>query len=147
MNDSIETDKAPFHFWVVSVLGLLWDMGGAFDFCMTVTRNEDYIAQFTPEQLSFVEGMASWQIGVWAVAIFGSILGCIMLLMRKRAANAMLLVAFLAMLISTVYNFAFAGAMDVYGEPILLAMTGAIFVIALGLWRYAAAMLCRGILV
>ena len=43
--------RAPWHLWAVGIVGLLWSAMGAFDYLMTQTENESYMARFTPEQL------------------------------------------------------------------------------------------------
>ena len=43
--------RAPWHLWVVGIISLLWNAMGAFDYLMSQTRNEQYMAAFTPEQL------------------------------------------------------------------------------------------------
>ena len=49
--------KAPWHFWVISIIAVLWNAMGALDYFMTKTRNEAYMSQFTPEQLDFLYGL------------------------------------------------------------------------------------------
>ena len=39
--------KTPVHLYVVGVASLLWNAGGAFDYFMTQTKNEEYMANFT----------------------------------------------------------------------------------------------------
>ena len=45
--------KTPWHIWVVGVGSLLWHLIGATDYVMTQTKNEQYMANFTPEQLDY----------------------------------------------------------------------------------------------
>ena len=53
MTDTQESPPTPKHLWVVGIIGTLWSAMGAFEFLMTQTKNEAYLAQFTPEQLEF----------------------------------------------------------------------------------------------
>ena len=65
--------KTPWHLWVIGIIALLWNSVGAMDYYMTQTRNEDYMSQFTPEQLAYFYGFASWQIAVaWPSPCFSS---------------------------------------------------------------------------
>jgi hypothetical protein len=140
------TQRTPKHLWVVGVLALLWDSMGAFDYLMTQTQNESYMGQFTPEQLEFFYGFPSWLVAFWALAVWGGLLGVILLLLRKRAAVPVLLVSFLAMVVTSIHNFLLSNGLEVMGGVgVMFAV--AIFVVALGLWLYARSMAQRGVLV
>jgi hypothetical protein len=140
------TQLTPKHLWVVGVLALLWDSMGAFDYLMTQTQNESYMGQFTPEQLEFFYGFPSWLVAFWALAVWGGLLGVILLLLRKRAAVPVLLVSFLAMVVTSIHNFLLSNGLEVMGGVgVMFAV--AIFVVALGLWLYARSMAQRGVLV
>ena len=45
--------KTPIHLWIVSILAVLWNAMGAFDYIATQYRLESYMSQFTPEQLEY----------------------------------------------------------------------------------------------
>lgn len=138
--------KAPRHFWVVGILALLWDAMGAFDYLMTQTRNEAYMSNFTPEQLEFFYGFPAWVVALWAIAVWGGLLGVVLMLMRKALAVIVLLVSFIAMALTAFHNFVLSNGMEVMGDPAAMAFTVVIFLIALGLWLYARAMHKRGVL-
>ena len=44
-----EATKAPWHLWVVVVLGLIWNGFGGYDYTMSQSRNAEYLAQFPPK--------------------------------------------------------------------------------------------------
>jgi ribose/xylose/arabinose/galactoside ABC-type transport system permease subunit len=148
MSTQIEVQKprAPWHLWVVGGLALVWNAIGAMDYVMTQTRNEAYMAQFTPEQLEYFYGFPAWVVAAWAIAVWGGLLGAILLLLRRRLAVPVFLVSFIAMVITTIYNYLLSDGMRVMGDAATLAFTGAIFFIALLLWLYARAMAQRGVL-
>lgn len=136
----------PWHVWVVAVVALLWSSFGALDYLMTQTRSEAYMSQFTPQQLEFFYGFPSWLIAVWAVAVWGGVLGAILLLLRKRLAVWALLASLVAMVITTVRNYVFADGMAVIGDTFSLVFTAVIFLVALALFLYARALEQRGVL-
>ena len=57
--------RTPWHLWVVGVAGALWSSVGAFDYFMTQTENEAYMANFSPEQLEFFYNFPSWVVAFW----------------------------------------------------------------------------------
>ena len=77
--------KAPWHLWVVGIAGLLWSVMGVMDYVMTKMRNEEYMAAFTLEQLEFFYGFPIWVNAAWAIAVWGGVIGTILLLLRKSS--------------------------------------------------------------
>ena len=136
----------PWHLWLVGILGILWNSVGAFDYLATQTRNESYMGRFTPEQLEFFYGFPSWVVAFWALAVWGGVLGALLLLLRKRLAAGVLLISFLSMIVTSIHNFVFSNGLEVLGGTGMV-FTGLIFVFALGLWLYARAMAQRGVLI
>lgn len=135
----------PRHLWVVGVLAVLWNAVGAFDYFATQTRNESYMGQFTPEQLEFFYGFPAWLVAFWAAAVWGGVVGAVLLLMRKRASVPVLLASFLAMVVTAFHNFVLSNAVEVLGVG-GVAFTVLIFVFGLGLWLYARSMARAGVL-
>ncbi|GMR14170.1 MAG: hypothetical protein BMS9Abin29_2409 [Gemmatimonadota bacterium] len=143
---SLTPRRAPWHLWLVGILGLLWNSVGAFDYLMTQTQNESYMGQFTPEQLEFFYGFPTWLVAFWALAVWGGVLGALLVLLRRSLAVLVLLVSLLAMIVTAMHNFFFANGLYATGGT-GLAFILLIFVFALGLWLYARAMGERGVLV
>ena len=142
---AVSNGGTPKHLWVIGIIALLWNAVGAFDYLMTQTRNEEYMAQFTPEQLEFFYGFPTWVHALWAIAVWGGVLGVILLLMRKALAVPVFLVSFVAMCLTAIQNFALSNGLEVMGQAGLI-FTVVIFLIALGLWLYSRAMQKCGVL-
>ena len=136
---------APKHLWIIGIISLLWNMMGAFDYLMTQTENESYMAKFEQAQLDYFYNFPTWLVVFWALAVWGSVLGSILLLMRKRLAVPVFMASFVSMVITAIYNFGFSSGMDVMGST-GLGFTVVIFFVALGLWLYARAMHVRGVI-
>lgn len=144
---STDTDTpTPWHLWVVGILGLLWNSVGAFDYLMTETKNEAYMSRFTPEQLEFFYGFPTWVVALWALAVWGGVLGAVLLLMRRRWAVPVFLVSFLSMILTTIHNYVIEDGLAVMGGPGPLLFSAVIFVVAVLLLLYARAMERRGVL-
>lgn len=135
----------PRHLWIVGVVGLLWNLGGVYDYLMTQTENEAYMAKFTPEQLDYFYGFPVWVTAAWAIAVWGGVLGAVLLLMRRKLAAPVLLVSWVAMILTTI-NTIGSNGFEVMGGAGPMAFTAAIFVIAGALWLYARAMAARNVL-
>lgn len=137
--------KTPKHLWIFGVLALLWSAGGAFDYLMTETRNEWYLAQFTPEQLELFLGFPTMMVAFWAIAVWGGLLGAVLLLMRKKLAVPVLMVSFVAMIATVIYQYGFTNTMEVMGAGGVV-FTLIIFVVSLLLVVYSRRMAARGVL-
>lgn len=137
--------RTPLHLWVVGALAVLWNGFGAFDYLMTQSQNASYMSQFTPEQLEYFYGFPAWVVVFWALAVWGGLLGSVLLLLRKRLAVPVLLASFVSMAVTFTHNFLLSEGLEVMGTG-AAAFSGMIFVVALGLWLYARAMAKREVL-
>lgn len=138
--------KVPWHLWLIGVIALLWNAVGAFDYYMSQTKNEAYMKMFTPEQLEFFYSFPSWSVALWAIAVWGGVLGCILLLLRNKLAVCVFLISLIGMVINTIYIYAFTNGMQVMGDPISLAFSVAIFLVAVFLYFYSKNMQARNII-
>lgn len=139
--------KTPWHLWTVGVLAVLWNSMGALDFFMTQTKNQAYLKDLTPEQLDYFYGFPLWVVCAWGIATWGGLIGSAILLLRRKLAVLVLLASFLAMLVTTVHNFALNDGLKAMGGGAgALVFTGVIFVIALLLLLYSRAMRKQGVL-
>ena len=139
--------KTPWHIWVVGIVSLLWNAMGAFDYLMTNTQNEAYMASFTPEQLEFFYSFPSWVTAFWAIAVWLGVLGSLLILFRSRYAVEILAISFIAMFITAIHNFLLSDVTltDVVG-PGALYFSAAIFVVAALLVWYVAGQRRKGVL-
>ncbi len=132
--------RTPWHLWVIGGTALLWSAMGAFDYVMTQTGNEAYMSAFTPEQLAFFYGFPPWVVATWAIAVWGGVLGALLLLLRRRLAVWVFLISLVAMVITTFHNYFLSNGMEVIGDAFSLGFSAVIFLIALALFLYARAM-------
>ena len=97
MEEAIEAPEgraeAPWHLWVVGVLSLLWNAFGGYDYVMTQLRDRAYIASMveplnmdTDAAMAYYDGFPIWADFFWALGVWGSVAGSVLLLMRSRFA-------------------------------------------------------------
>ena len=138
--------KAPVHLWIVGIIAVLWNAMGAFDYTATQMKLDFYMANFTQEQLEFFYGFPAWVDASWAIAVWSSLLGSILLFARKALAAWLFGLAILGMAITSVHNFVMTDGVAVMGEE-AVTFSIVIWVIALFLYFYAVAMAKRRVLV
>lgn len=139
--------RTPWHLWVVGILALLWNAMGAFDYLMTQTKNEAYMGQFSPEQLEFFYGFPAWVVSAWAIAVWGGVLGALLLLLRRALAYPVFIVSFLGLALSTFHNFVLTDGIEAMGGAGTLAFSAAIVIVSILLIVYSGALKKRGVLV
>ena len=134
-------------FWVIGILALLWNSFGALDFTMTTTRNAAWLAQFTPEQLAFIESYPAWAAVGWAVGVWGGVVGSLLLLLRKRLAAPVYLASLVGAIVSHIYYLFLSNGAETLGGGVgAYIFPVVIIAIATGLWLYARAQTQKGVL-
>jgi len=148
MSDTNEIDASstPWHLWAVGIVALLWSAGGGYDYYMTQTQNEAHLSNFSPEQMEYFLGFPGWVVAAWAVAVWGGVLGSILLLLRRSEAVWVYLASLSCFVISVIYNYGISNGLDVVGDTFNLIFTAVIFVLALAFFLYARWMRDRGVL-
>lgn len=139
--------KAPRHLWVIGILALLWNAVGAMDYVMTKSKVDWYIAALTPEQLDYFTAFPAWVTATWAIGVWFSVLGAILLLLRNRYAPVAFAISLLGMIATTLYNYVLSPikAQDVTGD-FAIYFSILIFFIGVALWLYARVMRIKGVL-
>lgn len=140
--------RAPWHIWLVGFVSLAWNALGAADYVMTQVGYEPYLAQFTEAQRAYFSGFPAWVIGAWALAVWLSIAGSLLLLARSRFAGAGFGLALIFMLVTYLHNFGLSQPrMDQIAGPAALWFSVLIVLVGVGLWLYARAMRKQSVLV
>lgn len=146
MSDT-RSGRTPWHLWVVGVISLLWNSYGPYDYVMTQTGGEAYLrgVGMTGPQIAYLDAMPAWMTSVWAVGVWGGLLGSVLLLARQRLAFPVFGVSLAAFLISLVYSYGVSNGAAVMGDTAWI-MNAVILVGCLFLAWYASMMARRGIL-
>ena len=142
-----EAVRTPWHLWVVGGVSLLWNAMGAFDYLMTQSRAEWYMAEFTPQQLEYFYSFPVWADAGWAFGVWGSVLGSVALLLRRNWAVWLFGLSILGLLVTSIYNFVLTNGAEVMGEGAAVwIFTGLIWAVTIALFFYARRMAARGVL-
>lgn len=96
MENNAARPGAPWHFWVVGVILLLWGAMGSFDYAATVARFEPYLSKFPEEALAYYYDAPWWMYVLWGVSSIGSLLTAIFYLARNKMAVPLFALSWLA---------------------------------------------------
>jgi hypothetical protein len=147
MSDVTVGMRTPWHLWVVGIVSLIWNAFGAFDYLMTRTGAEWYVANLSPEQIAHIEAFPLWVDIAWPLGVWAAVLGSIGLLLRKGGwAVWMFALSLLGLALATIYNFVLTDGMAVMGGTPIVIMNIAIWAVAILLLVYAVTMRNRGVL-
>ncbi|WP_298599305.1 hypothetical protein [uncultured Sphingorhabdus sp.] len=140
-------NKTPVGFWIISGLSLLWNAFGAVDYVMSQTKNAAYLAQMTAEQRAYLDSFPTWMEAFWALGVWGSVLGSVLLLMRNRHAVAAFGASLLGLAVSTLWHFGLSGVdfAKLFGAG-QIAMMAFIWIVLIALFVYARKKRAQGLL-
>ena len=143
------SDGRPPTPWTLRVVGgvaLLWSGLGCFDYVMTQTRGDAWLAQMEPTelQLAWFHGLPAWYQGSWAGGVWAGLLGAVLLLFRRRWAFHAFAASLVAWAAGAIYTFGLSNGAEAMGPwwP-MLVFKGSIS--AFFLW-YAGMMSKKGVL-
>lgn len=94
--------KTPTSFWIVAVLSLLWNLFGCYDYLMSKLSPESYFAAngMNAESAAYMAALPAWLTAFWALGVWGSLVGSLLLLARSRHAVAAFVLSLLGLAVS-----------------------------------------------
>ncbi len=128
----------PGSYWVVAVLGTLWNSFGAYLYTMANLGDASVTAGAPPEMLAYMASMPVWAHAGWAFGIWGSFAGSVLMLLRSRHAVTAFLVSLVGALVS--YGAQAMAGVLTPAEPIM------ILVVILFFWWYCRRAAGQGVL-
>lgn len=138
--------KPGWQFWLIGVAALLFNAGGAYNYLMMQTGNEAYRGMLSAEELAYYDAYPTWMEAAWGVGVWFAILGVILLLLRRKLAAPVFLIALLGYLSASVYTYILSDlpeSMTAIGPTVFGIVIGAQL---LGLWLYSRAKAKQGVL-
>jgi hypothetical protein len=139
--------STPKHLWIVAVLSLLWNGFGAYDYTMSHMGGLAYFEQMglDAEAYAWFQALPAWSVAAWAVGVWGSVAGAILLLLRSRHAATAFLISFIGAAISFAYQFTSERPPSLEGGTATL-MPVVILVAIVAQWLYARRQAATGVL-
>ncbi len=133
----------PVWFWAVAVLALLFEAFGCYAYLTDVTRSADELARLPVDQQSLVDATPWWIYAAYAIAVWSGLFGALLLLLRRRHAQVLLLVSLIALIVQfagvlLVPDLRNAAPPDAFTLPIIIAL------VAYGIWHFSRYATKRG---
>jgi len=125
------TVKPPTWFWVVSIIALLWNLMGVFNYLNQAFNQQAILETLDQAQREAFEGIPAWATAAFALAVFSGTLACIGLLMRKKWARPLFILSLLAAVVQFIHWLFISNAVEAFG-PSTYAMP--VIVIIIGIY-------------
>jgi hypothetical protein len=129
----------PVWLTTVALSGIAWNVFGVVQFTGSVNATEASLiaSGLTPGQAAVMTGYPAWMTVVFANGVFGGLAGSALLLVRRAAARAVLLISLIAYVALWIGD-AVHGVFAVLGAPqvIILSTVVAIAAALYGVSRY-----------
>ena len=122
--------KIPVWFWVIAVFFLLWNIMGVVSFFGHTFISDESLAKLPIKERELYGEFSIWTTIVFAIAVFGGLLGSIGLVLKKKWSKMAFLISLVAIIPQMIHNVFFTKSMEVYGPG--QAMTMPIMVVAFG---------------
>lgn len=131
MNEQI---KLPIWFWIIAAIAVLWNAMGVMAFFAEVNQSAETLAAMSEAHRNLYETRPSWVVVVFAIAVFGGVIGSILLLLRNKLATLLFTASLLGVIAQQFYSFVIARVQDVSAGNIMI-FPAIVFIIAvLLLW-------------
>ena len=91
-----------WSFWLICVLALLWNVGGAINYFMQT--NLEFVATLPETHRAIIEGRPAWATGGFAIGVFGGAIGCLLLLFRKSTSFYVFVASLLGIIVTMIHT-------------------------------------------
>jgi len=97
--------KTPWWFWAISGVMLLWNLMGVWAYSQDVQMSHEDMVEIHGQALAdAASAQPIWVTVVYALAVFGGALGCLLLLLRKKIAVWPLIMSLVAVILQQGYH-------------------------------------------
>lgn len=107
-------NKPPVYFWVVSVIAILWNAIGVYNYLSHALMTQEELSALSKSDQTLYANLPDWYISVFAIAVFAGLLGAISLLLRKRWAYIFFIISFLAVGLQQFYILTEVNPRDIF---------------------------------
>jgi len=127
--------KSHWSFWVVCIIGLVWNAGGAVNYLMQT--NMEFVSSMPATHQAIIVGRPIWATGGFAIGVFAGVLGCILLLLKWRSSIIIFLMSLIGIIVTMVHTIDVAMSGTEFSILEIIVMVILPLVVALALVLYA----------
>ncbi len=125
--------KPPPGFWIAGTLLLLWNAIGVVAYIQDATLTTEALQAMPEAERGLRLARPAWATAAFAIAVFGGVVGCLLLLLRSRRAPPVLVLSLIGVVVQMTHAFLIADSVAVYGPGVLImramVLAGALFLV------------------
>lgn len=127
--------SVPKYFWVISTLGLVWNVFGLFQFIQSVIATQESLVAMgmTEVQAQTMAGYPIWMTIAFGVGTVGGLIGCILLLLRKKLALPIFITSLVGYIVLYIGDIT-EGVFEALGIQQVIILTTVVLVASALLW-------------
>jgi hypothetical protein len=133
MNDDRQEIAAPGWFTIAAIGTVLWELAGCALYLMRVTTDP---ASLPTDQRAIFQATPGWVLAAFAVAVWVGLAGAVLLLLRRRIAEPLLLASLAALIVQNSALVLDPGLRNLVASDDLL-VPFVIIVVSYGVWHLA----------
>ena len=127
--------KQHWSFWLIWIVGLLWNAGGATNYVLQT--NPEIVSAMPASHQAIVIGRPAWATGGFAIGVFGGVIGCVLLMLLNRSALYVFLVSLVGIVVTVIHTLRLAVSGVEFGAAELFLIAAMPVLVAIGLLAYA----------
>jgi uncharacterized membrane protein len=121
-----EKTNVHWSFWIIGAFALVWNAMGCIN----------YLSQMSPETLAgypeaaraLVESRLAWATAAFAIAVFGGVIGCLLLMLRKSAAYYVFIASLLGVIVTNIHTFRISGSIEIWVGSLMSLVVAAFLI-------------------
>ena len=94
--------KIHWSFWLICVFGLIWNAMSCMNFVMQF--NSEMLSNYPDEARKLVETRPAWSTFAFAVAVFGGLVGDVLLILKRKLALYVFSISVLGVLLTNIHT-------------------------------------------
>lgn len=127
--------KIHWSFWLVCFIGLVWNAGGSINYLMQT--NMEFVNSMPATHQAIITGRPAWATGGFAIGVFGGVLGCLFLLLKRRSSINIFLISLIGIIVTMAHTINVALSEIEFSALEFIVMVILPLVVALALLLYA----------
>ncbi|GHA99960.1 hypothetical protein GCM10009069_23470 [Algimonas arctica] len=124
--------KPPVWFWVIAAAFLIWNAFGCYLYVVEVTMTDaQYVVMYGEDMAAVRDLYPAWAIAAFATAVWGGLLGAILLLARRGLSATVFGLSLAASVVCFIPNFVStplreAGGSTFWVMPLIVVLIGCV---------------------
>lgn len=107
-------------YYLLAALGLVWNLLGLLALFGQLTASEASVAEMSAAERTLFEATPAWVTMVFGIAVVAGTIGCLLLLIRRREAKAVLATSLLAVFVQLSFYLVLSDAVQILGPGALI---------------------------